>query len=172
MDNLLIGGGLALYLRQENPRVSCGFATGLFCVSVIATIGIAITHPQTDLNNVPFMATFGYSILAMAYAALIFLAMQPGTLWNVLFNTTLLRNMGKYSYGMYVLHIFVWALVEHASQKLLGMSLRAWLALRLHIHPAAMLVEFIVGVSVIYAVAWLSYNLYEVRFLRLKRRFA
>ena len=83
-----------------------------------------------------------------------------------------LRSLGKYSYGIYVLHILVGYVWGMALRALLGVSLRIWLTQRLHSRPLAILIEFFLTISVVYGAAWCSYNFYEVHFLRLKRYFA
>ena len=172
MDTLMIGGILALYLRGSNPCIKYWHAGGVFYASVLAIAVMFIAHLQiVDMNNVPFMATFGYTIMAVGYAAIIFMAIQPYTLWNRFFSLAWLRSLGKYSYGIYVLHILVGSLVRSTLHKLLGTSLHIWLTPRLHSRPVAILVEFAVSVSVVYMAAWLSYNLYEVHFLQLKKYF-
>ena len=62
-------------------------------------------------------------------------------------------------------------LVATLTFRLLGTSLRILLTPYLHSRPLAVLLEFCVNVAAVYLVAYLSYHLYEVHFLRLKRYF-
>ena len=177
MDALMLGGWLALFLRGTafvamQPETCQRFASIFFGMAVLTVIGYAELSPHADMGYAFFGATYATTLLALAFAALIFLSLQPGTIWNRFFTLAWLRSLGKYSYGIYVLHILVGYLVGTTLHKLLGTSLRIWLTPRLHSRPAAILVEFVVSVSVVYMAAWLSYTLYEVRFLRLKRFFA
>jgi peptidoglycan/LPS O-acetylase OafA/YrhL len=175
MDTLMFGGCLALWLRGHPVQVARPilrrWATGWLGASFLMMVGIAVGRPHGEINSIPFVATYGYTILAIAFAALIFLAMQPGPGWNKFFRMTWLRSLGKYSYGIYVLHILVGYLWGMAMRVLLGTSLRIWLTPRLHSRPLAILVEFFLVACVVYAAAWLSYNLYEVHFLRFKKFF-
>ena len=177
MDTLMLGGVLALWLRGEGYSIRsaerCRVPLVIFFWAVVLLISVyAAIHPRVGFGYGFFGATYGGTLLALAFAVLIYLSLQPGTFWNRIFSVAWLRSFGKYSYGIYVLHILVGYLVSTTLRRLLGTSLRIWLTPRLHSRPAAILVEFAVSVSAVYMAAWLSYNLYEVRFLRLKRFFA
>jgi peptidoglycan/LPS O-acetylase OafA/YrhL len=97
---------------------------------------------------------------------------DPTSIANRVFSWPFLQRFGKYSYGIYVLHIFVANLFVLVTQKILGTSLRNLLTLWLHSRILALLVEFCLWTAVIFVAAYASYNLYEVHFLRLKRYFA
>ncbi|MGC1921667.1 MAG: hypothetical protein WA430_02485, partial [Acidobacteriaceae bacterium] len=88
-----------------------------------------------------------------------------------IFRWSWLRSLGKYSYGIYVLHIFVSHAVSMLAERVLGTSLRIWLTPHLHSRPLAVLVEFAFNATAVFLAAFLSYHLYEVHFLRLKQYF-
>ncbi len=176
MDTLMLGGFLALWLRgeaqPENRDKICRKFSGLFFWAVMPSmVLIAVAHPQIRTGEIPFIATFGYTLIALAFACLIYLAIQPNSGWNKFFCMGWLRSLGKYSYGIYVLHILVGYVWGMALRALLGTSLRIWLTPRLHSRSLAVLIEFFLTVGVVYCAAWCSYNFYEVHFLRLKRYF-
>ncbi|MGH9615353.1 MAG: acyltransferase family protein [Acidobacteriaceae bacterium] len=170
MDTLMFGGCLALVLRGEHS-LSRRWAAVWFWGSGVVMVGYALTHPRIYLSSAKFIGTFGYTMCAIAFAALIFLSLDPDSRWNRVFSMGWLRSLGKYSYGIYVIHILVGHLLDMWLRDWLGVSLRNFLAPRLHTRVVAILIEFVLNVIVIYGVAYLSYNLYEVRFLRLKRHF-
>ena len=74
-------------------------------------------------------------------------------------HSSLLRWLGKYSYGIYIFHMlvsFVYAAFLHA-----------------HIHSKVVLHIAVVvcNLAITLPLAWLSYHFYEQPFLRLKRHF-
>ncbi len=170
MDTLMIGGCLALLVRGDRMPFTPRAAAWWFWISIAVMVVFAVTHPVVYLSSAAFVGTVGYSMCAIAFAALIFLTLDPASTWNRVFRMGWLRSFGKYSYGMYVLHILVGSLVSIGMQRLLGTSLRIFLTPYLT-RPLAILVEFCLSVGAVYIVAFLSYNLYEVHFLRLKRYF-
>ena len=73
--------------------------------------------------------------------------------------------LGTYSYGLYVYHHFI---SYYLTSNRTDLELAGWLGS----HSAAVALQAMLGVSVSLAVAYLSYELFEKRFLRLKRLFA
>ena len=72
--------------------------------------------------------------------------------------------LGTYSYGLYVYHHFIsYYLTTNRTE----LELAGWLGS----HGAAVALQAMLGASASLAVAYLSYELVEKRFLRLKRLF-
>jgi peptidoglycan/LPS O-acetylase OafA/YrhL len=72
--------------------------------------------------------------------------------------------LGTYSYGLYVYHHFIsYYLTTHRTD----LELARWLGS----HGTAVALQAALGASASLAVAYLSYEFFEKRFLRLKRRF-
>ena len=72
--------------------------------------------------------------------------------------------LGTYSYGLYVYHHFI---SYYLSSNRTELELARWLGS----HGAAVALQAALGVSASLAVAYVSYELFEKRFLRLKRLF-
>jgi peptidoglycan/LPS O-acetylase OafA/YrhL len=72
--------------------------------------------------------------------------------------------LGTYSYGLYVYHHFI---SYYLTTNRTDLELAGWLGS----HSAAVALQVTVGASASLALAYLSYELFEKRFLRLKRRF-
>jgi peptidoglycan/LPS O-acetylase OafA/YrhL len=71
--------------------------------------------------------------------------------------------LGKYSYGLYVYHHFLsYYLVRHGTEFALARAVGS--------HTLAVAMQAVLGMTASMAMAWLSYELFEKRFLALKRR--
>ncbi len=163
MDSLLAGAALAiLWFSRAQPWLSrlawpvLILTGGTLCVAGWLHHGLAPSHD-------PFVVTYGFSLLAIAFAAFIAIVMKGGPVEQAL-RFAPLRSMGKYSYGIYIFHL---PLVTLFLQ-----PLRAWLFGRTHSHLVAVILSALLTAALSFAIAWASYQAYEKRFLRLKRRFA
>jgi peptidoglycan/LPS O-acetylase OafA/YrhL len=168
MDSLLVGGALALALRGGLHDRVLRAAKPLFWSAVVAIAGLNLLRPA--LSQRPqllpaFDATYlgvRYTLLALASAALIGWCLQPSSLRRF-FEGKALRFFGKYSYGLYVLHLIALGYLLR--------TFRGWISV---VTPnkgvgvvGAGLMVFVLAV----AAAYTSYHLYEKQFLRLKRYF-
>ena len=160
MDTLLIGAVLALVLRgdaAEQWQRECKWL--LVCDA--GAIAAMFCFAAADYDR--WMPTIGFTMIALASAGLIGCALDAGSAVTRFFELRPLRVLGRYSYGFYVYHLLFaagWA------------ALTAVLALRLHSVLLGAVVGVVVNFVITFVVAWLSYELFETRFLRWKRRFA
>lgn len=171
MDTLLLGGLVALVVRGDSGWIPRRWMVPLALTSAVAIAGYTLWHLGDDMRGFFFGATIGYSVIALGCIGVLVAALEPISVAHKIFGWTFLRGLGKYSYGIYVLHIFVARLFAGLTSRLLGTSLRIWLTPHLHSRALAVLVEFCVNALAVFLAAYLSYNLYEVHFLRLKRYF-
>jgi len=104
-----------------------------------------------------------YTVLAVGFAGLIAWSLRPQSLCSRLFQTRPLRFLGKYSYGIYVLHVILIGVID--------LPLRNLILRATHDKMASVVVAGISLLALSVAAAYLSYNLYERPFLRLKHRF-
>ena len=118
-----------------------------------------------------FGATFGYSVIALGCVAVLVASLEPESVAHRVFRWSWLRSLGKYSYGIYVLHIFVAHAVVDAHRSASGYQPAYLVDPYLHSRPLAVLMEFCFNAAAVFLAAFLSYQLYEVHFLRLKRYF-
>jgi peptidoglycan/LPS O-acetylase OafA/YrhL len=159
MDSLLIGAILALVLRgptADRWQRSCKW---MFLLATGTVLTICILSP--DLTS-PWLLTIGVSAIAVAGAGLIGVTLRPASAAFHLFYLWPLRQLGRYSYGFYVYHA-LWATG--------WASFVAFLTQKLHSSVLGNGISDITNFAVTFLVAMLSYKLFEVRFLRLKRRF-
>ncbi len=158
LDSLLLGAILALVLRGPSADRWQRLCRWIFplCSAILLLLYTVIPRPGREyLSN-----TVGYTLIAVASAALVGCTLPPAGALARWLSLPALRFLGKYSYGFYIFHllpIYAWVF------------LNGWLGLRFH-HALATgfgLVVLIFFVNLL--LAKLSYDLFEVRFLRLKR---
>jgi peptidoglycan/LPS O-acetylase OafA/YrhL len=159
MDALLIGAVLALVLRGPNADFWQRSCKWLFMLGAAIMVVGSVLSPSLDSL---WFNTVGYSAVAVAAAGLIGATLRSGSVAFRLFHLRPLRVLGKYSYGFYVYHL-IWA--------------RAWrylellLATQLHVPVVGRAILDLGCFAATFIVAKLSYDHFEVRFLRLKKHF-
>jgi peptidoglycan/LPS O-acetylase OafA/YrhL len=171
MDTLLLGGWAALAIRGPRARLPRRWMIPIALTAAAIIVAYTLAQVNRDMRSGFFGATFGYLVIALGCVALLLASVETASRTQRLFQWNFLRMLGKYSYGMYVLHIFVARLVSVSFDRLLGASLRNFLTPYLVWRPLAVLVEFFLTAAIVVLAAWISYRLYEVHFLRLKRFF-
>ena len=163
MDALALGACIAALLRVEVartwiarrvPRLYC-IAGAILAVTFLATRGYAVDELSTQ--------TIGYSAIAVGFAIAILAAVlvEPDARMQRLLRLPALRFMGKYSYGIYVIHLPLHAFLGGAVVGALGLAT---------LHAGALYYLLILSAMSI-AGAVVSYHVLEQPFLRLKKRF-
>lgn len=167
MDVLLAGAALALLMRSRlADRVErCGAL-----LTVAGSAAFLCSGPLLEwlrkgrISTVDIAWLTGNSFLWIGLASFGLLAwvLQDGSVAQRVFQARALRFLGKYSYGLYVLH----ALPRPAWE---------WLLARLHQSGMSAVTSRLLvgclGLLLSVAAAYASFHLYEKRFLRLKRFF-
>ncbi len=171
MDTLLLGGCAALVVRGDITWIPRRWMLPIALAAAAAIAAWTLLHLHRDLRDVFLGATLGYTVIAVGSVALLMASLDEGSMAHRAFRWRMLRSLGKYSYGIYVLHIFVAHLFGTWMERLLGESMRKFLTPVLHSHMLAVLVEFCLNAVVVLVAAYGSYHIYEVHFLRLKRYF-
>lgn len=167
LDALCIGAGLALAVR--GPGGMAAFAPRARVGVLLAGAGVLVTsawhalRPHTlpvEAVRETFLALlFGCAVVLAAWAE------GPKLLKRVL-RASWLRFLGKYSYGLYVFHgILAYGFGAHR-------TLPFFIELAGGSHFGGVLLQAVVGTAVSIAIAVASYELFEVRFLKLKDRFS
>lgn len=159
MDSLLVGAMLALAFRGPNADAWQRRCKWTFVFSVMAFGGLSVALPQQDAA---WLNTIGFSMLAVASAGLIGATLRPGSAAFRLFSLKPLKVLGKYSYGFYVYHL-LWAGIWSA---LVGS-----LTQRFHSSVLANAISDVLNFGVTFLIAKISYDFFEVRFLRFKKNF-
>ncbi|MFT3839561.1 MAG: acyltransferase [Myxococcaceae bacterium] len=169
-DALCLGGLMAITVRGEGePEKWVKWLRGLgWKLAIPSALFIVVTFA---INS---RTTFAWEILrplrescwTFCFGALIAFAVTApaGTLVGRVFSSRALTFLGKYSYGLYVFHQFIaqWLLKKD--------TLNDWFGF-LHSHRLAVIVQAALGITVSIAVALISYNFFEKRFLTLKVKY-
>lgn len=161
LDALLIGGTAALLLRSKYRPVLLRWAPAIFFFG-LAPLGRQVWVGRLDWRFSSFTDTFGFTFLAIASTGLLLWSVQGGTIASRCFSWSPLRFAGRYSYGIYVIHSMLRALLRPVMRGLMGLGLGYGVS-------AAVAVCSVAGLAVL--LAFLSYQFYEAPFLRLKRYF-
>src|SRR5581483_3606676 len=166
VDTLCVGALLAAVARREGgvdllvPR--SGRATVLLGV---ATVALSAAGNLTQLW-LPVLHQIRGTLFALFFGALTLTALQRAdrSLLARLFQGPLLRMFGKYSYGLYVYHgvLSYHMLLLHTEDRLGAM---------LGSHSAGIAAQTVIGVTLSLIVSVISYDLFEKRFLELKKYF-
>lgn len=163
MDALSVGALLAVLMHQpEQAR-----KVGKFCKMTLIGLFIllAVSYPLLSGKALPAIQTIKYTVIALAYAGLVGVAVAPEPVrWvKFFFSIPALRWCGKYSYAIYVFHPFVFYFVMSRMRHPDDLMRQ---------QPALFVaIEFTLCVALTLAVSLASWHLMEKRVLRLKDRF-
>jgi peptidoglycan/LPS O-acetylase OafA/YrhL len=163
LDALSAGALLAVVVRQPDLAGTAHQACRLMLM-VFGPI-LLILYPLTSGKALFAMQAVKYTLVAVAYTALLGATVGPGR-WRWLerfFCLPTLRWCGKYSYAMYVFHPLLYGQIMTLMRSRMGLA---------QTNPAAhMAIEFPILVVAVCFVSWSSWHLFEKYFLKLKSRF-
>lgn len=160
IDSLVCGGAAALLARGPSPATLPIKVVSV--VSGVLTLGVLLCMRFTNIGN-QILATFGYTVIAVFFACIVLFAQQNRGWVGRIGGHRILRFFGRYSYGLYMYHGFLFiylVMLVHPLQKLLGSEFLG----------GAIIVVLSLGMTL--GIAMLSYHYFEAPILRLKRRFA
>lgn len=160
-DSLAIGAFVALAARRASELNTLGTAAKFVFVGGLVALVVCDQTPGLFVH-----VYLLFSAAAFVFAALLVMVVtsQPQTFLAAVFGSRVLRTFGKYSYGLYVLNQLI-AFFPGAPR------VRELLAARLHSEAVATVVHAVLGIGLSFAAAWLSWQLLEKRFLKLKKYF-
>jgi peptidoglycan/LPS O-acetylase OafA/YrhL len=167
MDALAVGALVALAARNRDD-LAAALRWMRPVVAVAAVVLIALAIARTGLHpDDAWVETIGFTALAGLFGAAVLYAVTcaPGSKTSRALSHPALTWMGKYSYGIYIIHLPVVLLLAWGVDWEGGFSTFGGLQL-----PSVVLFSLVAG-AVSMAFAWLSWNLFESRFLKLKDRF-
>ena len=166
-DSLLAGAALALLLRSRLHDRTLRAARWLALSGAFLTAAL-MANENWLLFKAGWWPSIGlslrYTVLAVLFTGVLALSLQPGMLSSVC-SLPVLRFFGRYSYGLYVIHLILFTYFQESLKQLFQVHLTANKAVGVGLTG---LICF--GLSVLAAVV--SYHVYEKPFLRLKRFFS
>ena len=151
LDGLAIGSGIAVAARTQGLSRLCSRTRLL-----LAILGPVLVLAQilAGGEGLPVIQIVKSTLIASVYACVIILIIENQCGWMVtkLLSGRILGSVGKYSYGMYVLHPFIlsWLGAAGVSFGLFGLS---------------------ISILTTYLAAWISWSFFERPFLGLKKHF-
>ena len=152
------GGFLAASLRcseRERSQVLRG-AIPLLVASGVGVMAVILWTKETGAGD-PWFGTVGIALLTQLFMALIALCLKPGMTQRI-FAFSLLRWLGKISYGIYVYHLLLYPFF-------------AWVAHRILPTSGGQSYLFVLAAVAMVgtlSAAWFSFTFVESRFLRLR----
>ena len=154
LDGLVVGALIAMQIREPGGyaalcrriRLPALISAALLCALAL----LQLEDGAPAMARSPIVETVGYPALAIAFGGFLVASLGP---WRQIMSSRVLRCLGLYSYGLYVLHPFVIRAFRERSPLVFG----TWgFALA--------------ATATSLAIAWLSYQLYERHWLALKSR--
>jgi peptidoglycan/LPS O-acetylase OafA/YrhL len=164
-DSLAAGALLALLMQPPDAARKLRKIAGYG--AVIAGLLLLLACPGFDPTRHPWLRDFLYSLLAIFFAVILFWSIDPGSLRGLpmrFYERQILRIIGRYSYGIYVLHLPLMYLSRAA-------------LVRWHVYDpertswATALGLIVLNVMLTSFAAAVSYHFYEKQFLKLKQWF-
>jgi peptidoglycan/LPS O-acetylase OafA/YrhL len=172
VDVLAMGALLALCVREPTwLELARKVLRRLFGPALLALIAL-LWRSRFLHYDTPWTLTVGYSAIGLCGALLVHQAVAAGkqrSLTKQLLEAAWLRSLGRYSYGIYVLHFPIHAAVMQRVRQAPDRS-----PLKIALAQSALVdtVYLLSGIAVSFTLAWVVWHIYERPFLRWKRFFA
>lgn len=166
VDTLLLGALLALAARSPLGLIDWSRQAVAIALAALA-LGLPLCGTMRGSGSV-WLQVVKYPLIATLYGAVLVLGVTAPRTSRIgrFFNHGALRNLGKYSFGLYVYHPPLIQGVHWIFRAAPGAAPLT------EAHPAmALAVKVVMIAAGSYGLAWLSWHLYEKRFLALKRYF-
>jgi peptidoglycan/LPS O-acetylase OafA/YrhL len=164
LDALCLGGFFAVRLRQPGGEESVKRAiVPMACAAAAMLVCDFGLHRLTD-SALPFLRAVRGGAFRILFAGLLLHALfaPASSAAGRFFRSRVMTVLGTYSYGLYVYHHFLsYYFTTHGTEFVLARAVGS--------HTLAVFLQALAGMAVSMAVAWLSYELFEKRFLELKR---
>ncbi len=162
LDGLALGALLSISYAHYRDLLMKYRSMFLVAVGVLLSLLLMVLF-SNDISNGAHheMTRIGLMICTTLYTCLLaYIFLSDRSVIKSFLKTSVLRSLGRYSYGIYIFHSPVMMLIV---RKLYSYDLSYWYA---HI------ILLLSGTIISFMLAYLSYNLFEKRILRLKDKYA
>ena len=167
MDGLAMGALVAIAMRDPSGlALVARYARPAALAAAVAFVGLFAWRGLVGAEDT-VVGTVGLSVCALFFAAVLSVAVteRAGSLVYRALTTRLLMLVGRYSYGMYIFHFLVLAVLNE-----FGFSLQNMEAILIW-RPAAHASFILFNCLATFGLAALSWHLFETPFLRLKNHY-
>jgi peptidoglycan/LPS O-acetylase OafA/YrhL len=167
LDPLAVGALIAAAARGEGGLAAIAPLARRVLLATGAALLVSILVMGELDGRHPWTLTAGFSLLALFFGGLLVgvLRASPGSRTTRIFESGFLTTLGTYSYALYLFHLPLRALIRDTVYG------RHDFFLVLGSRIPAQLLFYIVASLMAFAMAWLSWQLLESRFLALKKHF-
>jgi peptidoglycan/LPS O-acetylase OafA/YrhL len=165
LDALCLGGFFAVWLRQPGGEAAVRRTIAPLALAALGLLIVQFALHRLMGGGVPLMRAARGGAFRLFFAALLLYALfaPAASAAGRFFRSRPMIALGKYSYGLYVYHHFLsYAFATHRTEFALAAVVGS--------HTLAVVVQAAGGIALSVAVAWASYEGFEKRFLRFKRR--
>jgi peptidoglycan/LPS O-acetylase OafA/YrhL len=166
LDGLALGGFLAMLTRMPGGPAAIHRNLGRAAAVVAALAASTFAWVLISQRGLSFLYPVRASLITMLLAVLLLAALlaPDGSPLKRFFCSPAMTFLGTYSYGIYVYHHFIsYYLMTHRTEFVVA----GWIGS----HLGAVLLQATAGIAASVAIAYLSYEFFEKRFLGLKRFF-
>jgi peptidoglycan/LPS O-acetylase OafA/YrhL len=151
IDGICIGSGLALF-RQFNVH----FLTRHVGIVVLTLAGLNFLFYffNSSYNfSFPFLAIVGYTTFAVIFGILVNEAINNNKVVALFFDNPPMKFFGKISYGFYIFHWPIYLILLKIFARIPNIAVS------------------LISTAIAILVSWVSFNFFESKILRFKKRF-
>ena len=165
IDGLFCGAGLAVIYTWRPSSVTLA-KVARWVLLASAVIIVALSRRPNPLH--PWMTRVGYSVVVAMWGSLLWLCVSPaGSVFiRKLFEARFLRQVGIYSYSIYIWQVVVRELVQQGAEKWFGV-----LAFAQNHRSAFLVLCRLASLLILYGLASASWVCFEQKILRFKDHF-
>ncbi len=164
-DGLAVGAAAAIVARSQIRHSLTARGLGTIAAVSLLLLNVLVFARTTQIYGAIIAQNLRYILMNICSAATLLSATLFPSGWIARsLNRAFLKVLGKYSYGLYVYHVLLlWFLGKYIGDDFVYRYI--------HSPTLASLTVFVLSGIAVFAVAFLSWHLFEKQFLRLKKHF-